>query len=53
MQVGKNTLDAVGEPELVADGMTGDDFILDEEAEVAYVTIIARIRYSGFLCCQG
>jgi hypothetical protein len=36
--VDKDTLEAVGEPELVAGGMMGDDLLIDEEAEVAYVT---------------
>lgn len=36
--VNPHTLDPVDEPELVARGMMGDDFCIDEEGEVAYVT---------------
>jgi hypothetical protein len=32
-----HTLEAIGEPEFIADGMMGDDLCIDEEADVAYV----------------
>ena len=38
VRVDARTLEAVGEPELVAGGMMGDDFMIDEDADVAYVT---------------
>jgi hypothetical protein len=36
--VDRQTLQAVGEPQVVASGLMGDDFCLDEQAGVAYVT---------------
>ncbi|KAF4634282.1 hypothetical protein G7Y89_g3828 [Cudoniella acicularis] len=38
VHVDKDTLEAAGELELVAGGMMVDDFLINEEAEVAYVT---------------
>ncbi len=38
VRVDSTTLDPVGEPELVVAGRMGDDFCLDEEAGVAYLT---------------
>jgi hypothetical protein len=38
VRVNPETYDPVGEPELVASGRLADDFCIDEEAAVAYVT---------------
>ena len=38
VQVDPETLDAVGEPEHVSVGRMADDFCIDEDAGVAYVT---------------
>jgi len=37
VRVEPHTLEALGEPEFIADGMMGDDLCIDEDSEVAYV----------------
>ncbi len=38
VKVNSKTLEPAGEPELVVTGRMGDDFLIDEQAEVIYVT---------------